>query len=142
MVSNIFQTAWKGFRDNLEGLWTVWKVLELSKKFPLSLESFWTIWKVYNQFGKFPDSLERQRYVTSWTKSLKLYLPTKFQKNVMYLSTCRNKDLCTFGVYVAKAICALFAYICRGNDLRSSSGNFLRLFRPLKGSILALCHYQ
>ena len=70
-VSERFQTVSKvfgqsgRFQDGQESFQIVQKVSRQPGKFLDNLEG-------YNQFGKFPDSLERQRYVITWTKSLKL----------------------------------------------------------------------
>ena len=103
-----FQTGWKvsgqcgKFPDSSESsVQTVWKASGQSGKFQESLESFKMVWKVSRRTGKFADGLEscmlRKRFPHFWR------------------------------IYVAKAIYALLAHICRENDLRTPSGKFLRL---------------
>ena len=67
------------FLERVEGFWTVWKVSVQSGKVLNNLEGFELILNVSGQPRKFLDNLEglqpiwkRQRYVITWTKSLKL----------------------------------------------------------------------
>ena len=124
-----FHTAWKifgqsgEFLNTLESFWRVWKVSRQSRNFPDSLKNFldslekaWTVWKVSGKPGKFLDNLEglqpickRQRYVITWTKSLKLTTNKVCQKiiNNDFWRFCRESESRTFGIYVAETIYAL-----------------------------------
>ena len=103
---------------------TIWKVSGQSEKFLKCPESFQTGKFLDNlegldKFGKSPDSLERQRYVITWSNALKLTtnkVAIKYDLLVAIMiihfwNLCHKIDLRTFG-------------ICRGNDLRTSSGKF------------------
>ena len=107
--------------DDLEGFQLIWKVSKLSGNFQPG-KTLYNL-EVYNQSGKFPDSLKRQRYVNTWTKSLK---------------SATNKVCKKCNILVAITIYALLAFmsrkqfthfwhLCRGNDLRALSGKFLRV---------------
>ena len=89
-------------QDSLESFQTVWKVSRQAGNFPDSEESFQTVWKVLDRLEKFPDSVES--FQTAWKVSRR---SGKF--------------------YVAKAISALLAHMCRKNDLRIPFGKFLRM---------------
>ena len=82
--------------DDLEGFQLIWKVSEQSVNFQPG--NFLYNLEVYNQSGKFPDSLECQRYVNTWTKSLKLVT---------------NKVCKKCNILVAIAIYALLAFMSR-----------------------------
>ena len=77
---------------------TVWKVSLQFGKFPDSVDSFRTVWKVSRQSGQFPDSLES--FPPVWTVSGQ---SGKFPDSLDSFRT-----------------------VCRKNNLRTSSGKFLR----------------
>ena len=109
--------------DNLEGFQLIWKVSEQSGNFQPG--NFLYNLEVYNQSGKFLDSLERQRYVNTWTKSLK---------------SATNKVCKKCNILVAITIYAFLAFMSRKRFTRFVRKVFahksvptgkLRLFRPL-----------
>ena len=113
--------------DDLEGFQLIWKVSKLSGNFQPG-KTLYNL-EVYNQSGKFPDSLKRQRYVNTWTKSLK---------------SATNKVCKKCNILVAITIYALLAFMSRKRFTRFVRKVFahksvptgkLRLFRPL------LCGY-
>ena len=104
-VRKVSVQSWK-LLDDLEGFQLIWKVSEQSVNFQPG--NFLYNLEVYNQSGKFLDSLERQRYVNTWTKSLKLATNKVAKERFMHFwRLCRESDLRTFGIYVAETIYAL-----------------------------------
>ena len=110
--------------DDLEGFQLIWKVSKLSGNFQPG-KTLYNL-EVYNQSGKFPDSLKRQRYVNTWTKSLK---------------SATNKVCKKCNILVAITIYALLAFMPRKRFTRFVRKVFahksvptgkLRLFRPLE----------
>ena len=116
--------------DDLEGFQLIWKVSKLSGNFQPG-KTLYNL-EVYNQSGKFLDSLERQRYVNTWTKSLK---------------SATNKVCKKCNILVAITIYALLAFMSRKRFTRFVRKVFahksvptgkLRLFRPLQHGIMAI----
>ena len=122
--------------------WTVWKYAGQSGKFPDRLESFRTVLKVFGQTGRFPTNLE----------NIRIALSRRFRTDLEKLEVCYNLDKITevgrqqslqkhliYGIYVAKAVMH-FWHICHRNDLRDSSGKFLRVkvCRPESWDFLGL----
>ena len=121
--------------DDLEGFQLIWKVSEQSVNFQPG--NFLYNLEVYNQSGKFLDSLERQRYVNTWTKSLKLATNKVCKKcNILVAIT-----IYALLAYVSRKRFTHFWHLCRGNDLRALSGKFLRVTfcRPENFDFLCLC---
>ena len=150
------------FQDSLESFRTVWKVSGQSGKFPDGPKSFQTGWKVSGRFGKFWDSLEcsgqsgkvpdsLESFLTVWIVSRrpeKLWTVWNISRHlesfqtVWKVSRQSGKFLDGPGKqYIAKAIYALLAHICRKNDLRTPSGKFLRVkfCRPESFDFLCPC---
>ena len=107
--------------DDLEGFQLIWKVSKLSGNFQPG-KTLYNL-EVYNQSGKFLDSLERQRYVNTWTKSLKLATNKVCKKcNILVAIT-----IYALLAFMSRKRFTHFWYLCRGNDLRALSGKFLRV---------------
>ena len=114
----------KKFPDSLERFRTVWKVSRHSGKFLDSLESFRTVEKVSGQSGKFSDkhviccSVFRQ-YGMIYAL---LYMSWK---RFTHFCICCESDLRTF--YMSWKWFTHFKQMCRGKNLRTLSGKFLRV---------------
>ena len=111
--------------DDLEDFQLIWKVSELSGNFQPG--KFLYNLEVYNQSGKFPDSLERQRYVDMDMDMDKI---TEVSHQQSLQTKC--KMLVAIAIYALLAFMSQkrfthFWHLCRGNDLRTSSGKFLRV---------------
>ena len=105
--------------DDLEGFQLIWKVSEQSVNFQPG--NFLYNLEVYNQSGKFLDSLERQRYVNTWTKSLKLATNKVCKKCNVAIT------IYALLAFMSRKQFTHFWHLCRGNDLRALSGKFLRV---------------
>ena len=100
----------------------VWKFFRQSGKFPESLETFQTVQKVSSQAGKFLYSMESSRTVWKVMDSQESFQMVLFPPdclhyccNIHILHFCKK----SFDVFVAKAIYALLARVCRESDLRT-----------------------
>ena len=101
--------------------WTIWKLSKLSENFPHCLDIFQPVWKLSGPFGNFTNCPET--FQTVWKLSRQIFYCLQYCCNIHILHFCKK----SFGMYVAKAIYALLAHTCRGNDLRTPSGKFLRV---------------
>ena len=117
------------FQDSLETYQKVQKVSRRIGKFPVGPESFHIVWKFSRQYGKFLDSIESFRTVWKVSKQSGNFL----NKYFIVGSIVATSISCTFvrrvlalGVYVATAIYALLAQICRKSDLRNFGAHMLQ----------------
>ena len=95
------------------------------------MESIRTLWKVSGQCGKFLDSLagENTDSLESFPKDWKVSgqsgkFPDSF---VIFGQFSDSQERFTYFFYVVKAIYALLASMSRNENLRTSSGKFLRV---------------
>ena len=117
------------FQDSLETYQMVRKVSRRTEKFPDRLESLQLVRKVSRESGNFLDSMETFRTVQKVSELSGNFLDKYF----IVGSIAATSISCTFvrrvlalGVYVATAIYALLAQICRKSNLRTFGAHMLQ----------------
>ena len=142
-VNRFCNIATYNFPDRLVTFRTVWKLSRPSGNFPHCLEIFQTV-------HNFPDRLES--FPKVWKLSRQIFYCLQYCCNIHILHLCkksfdtlacmsRKRFTHFWHIYVAKAIYALLAHICRKSDLPTLFRKFWRVkfCRPESFDFLCLC---